>query len=42
MNWTLIFQALLFFSILAIVMFAIIKSIQKTQNKKDKDNPSNW
>ena len=42
MNWTLIFQALLFFSILAVVTFVIIKSIQKTQNKKDKDNPSNW
>ena len=42
MNWTLIFQALLFFSILAAASFAIIKSIQKTQKKKDKDNPSNW
>lgn len=42
MNWTLIFQALLFFSILALVTFAIFKAIQKTQKKKDKDNPSNW
>ena len=39
MNWALIFQALLFFSILAVVTFTIIKSIR---NKKDGDNPSDW
>tara|TARA_Y100000768_G_scaffold2480_1_gene1826 strand:- start:715 stop:852 length:138 start_codon:yes stop_codon:yes gene_type:complete len=39
LNLTLLFQFLVFFGVLAVAIFAIIKSIQK---KKKKDDAANW